>query len=213
MNAAWDDLIKVDGQRHVYYELKEARAEESCTEFWRVSHPKGVMFFGGVCSCDVTMLRFIEPGAENQQCPLHRELPETTVSEGSLSRLYPWRNTKSSSRTYPRSRIQTDPRASKKPSLANLFQQSAELAIDLIWLQWISVWMEFPNGFCSASRQTRSLVWSELWFSSGRSFVKKLLITRSNPGRTVFLWWWRDVAIILSIVWAEKFLTMRRSRK
>ena len=54
----------VGGRRHVYYELKGERPEESWTKFWKVSHPKGFMFFGRVCHRGVTKLRFIEPGVK-----------------------------------------------------------------------------------------------------------------------------------------------------
>ena len=64
VDEAWVYLTHINGIRRIYYEFRGERTEESWTKFWKKSHPKGVMFFAGVCYYGKTKLRFVEPQAK-----------------------------------------------------------------------------------------------------------------------------------------------------
>ncbi|OQV20031.1 hypothetical protein BV898_06034 [Hypsibius exemplaris] len=64
INEAWVYLTVFNGIRKIYYEFRGERSPESWTNFWKESHPKGVLFVAGVCSCEKTAIRFVKPGAK-----------------------------------------------------------------------------------------------------------------------------------------------------
>ncbi|OQV14613.1 hypothetical protein BV898_11232 [Hypsibius exemplaris] len=64
INEAWVYLTDVNGIRKIYNEFRGERSPESWTEFWKESHPKGVMFVTGVCFRGKTAIRFVKPGAK-----------------------------------------------------------------------------------------------------------------------------------------------------
>ena len=88
VDEAWVYLSHTNGIRQVYYEFKGERTEESWTKFWKESHPKCVMFVGGVCNRGVTKIRFVEPGAKINSDYYIKEFLEPLFAED-ISRLYP----------------------------------------------------------------------------------------------------------------------------
>ncbi|OWA55561.1 hypothetical protein BV898_19945, partial [Hypsibius exemplaris] len=64
IDEAWVYLTDTNGIRKIYYEFRGERNPEKWTEFWKESHPKGVMFVAGVCSRKKTAIRFVKPGAK-----------------------------------------------------------------------------------------------------------------------------------------------------
>jgi hypothetical protein len=88
VDETWVYLGHTSGIRRVYYEFKGERTQESWKTFRKESHPKGVMFVGGLCSLDVTKLRFVEPGAKRYSDYYIQEFLEPLFAED-ISRLYP----------------------------------------------------------------------------------------------------------------------------
>jgi hypothetical protein len=88
IDEAWVYLNHTNGVRKVYYEFRGERTQESWTKFWKESHPKGVMFVGGICSRGVTKLRFVDPGVKiNSSYYVDNVLTELFAED--IPRLFP----------------------------------------------------------------------------------------------------------------------------
>ena len=62
IDDAWVYPTDVNGIRKIYYEFRGERSPENWINFWKESHPKGVLFVVRVCSCGKTAIRFVKPG-------------------------------------------------------------------------------------------------------------------------------------------------------
>ncbi|OQV24192.1 hypothetical protein BV898_02139 [Hypsibius exemplaris] len=60
IDEAWVYLTDVNGIRKIYYEFRGKWSPESWTNFWKDSHPKGVMFVAGVAPVKKTAIRFVK---------------------------------------------------------------------------------------------------------------------------------------------------------